>query len=269
MQQRQMCNVTVAGSSNVTVNNGSSTTPREAPASGRMVSLPGKRQVLVTPLSSVSIPPASRAPQVQARHGSPFPTGLRARGEVLITSVSKATPPTTTVQHSSEIVSKLLLKAYCKSTKKDPKTFTLRNIPTASITSCEQLKHEIKAQLHDDIVKEFDVGVLRGTTPVSIRTSHDLSEIWNDVLGGETVILWYDGLRHAREAVPKPSTSKRKRSRVESDGESDDDGTLIRGKKGKKRKSSQETREEKVEEIVNTLKEKHKDIHTNAIPYMG
>ena len=139
MQQRQMCNVTVAGSSNVTVNNGSSTTPREAPASGRMVSLPGKRQVLVTPLSSVSIPPASRATQVQAHHGSPFPTGLRARGEVLITSVSKATPPTTTVQHSSDIVSKLLLKAYCKSTK-DPKTFTLRNIPTASITSCEQLK---------------------------------------------------------------------------------------------------------------------------------
>ena len=137
MQQSQMCNVTVAGSSNVTVNNGSSTTPREAPASGRMVSLPGKRQVLVTPLSSVSIPPASRATQGQDHHGSPFPTGLRARGEVLITSVSKATPPTTTVQHSSD---KLLLKAYCKSTKKDPKTFTLRNIPTASITSCEQLK---------------------------------------------------------------------------------------------------------------------------------
>jgi len=82
MLQRQMCNVTVAGSSNVTVNNGSSTTPREAPASGRMVSLPGKRQVLVTPLSSVSIPPASRATHVQAHHGSPFRTGLRAQAEV-------------------------------------------------------------------------------------------------------------------------------------------------------------------------------------------
>jgi len=82
-------------------------------------------------------------------------------------------------------ISKLLLKAYCKSTKKDPKTFALRNIPTASITSCQQLKQEIKAQLRDDIVKEFDVGGLRGTTPVSIRTSHDPSEIWNDVLGGK------------------------------------------------------------------------------------
>jgi len=43
---------------------------------------------------------------------------------------------------------------------------------------------------------------------------------------------------------------------VESDGESDDDGTLISGKN--KRKSSQETREAKVEDIVNTLKGKHK-----------
>ena len=192
---------------------------------------------------------------------------LLAGGQVLITYNSINVPPTPTptctgtkAQQPRGIISKLLLKAFCVSTKKDSKTFTLRNVNTAAIGSCEQLKCEIRSQLCGDIVQEFDVGYLQGSTLISIRTPHDLSEIWNDANKGNKVILWCDGLKEVAQGTIKPSTSRRRKHCVDSDDDdSSDEMEASSGKKkhGKKRKSVQETREEKVEETVNTLKEKH------------
>lgn len=68
-----------------------------------------------------------------------------------------------------------LLKAYGKGTRKDPKTFTLRDVCTAAISSCAQLKREIQSQLKDDIIKgDFDVGFMQASTLVSMRSTHDL-----------------------------------------------------------------------------------------------
>ena len=50
-----------------------------------------------------------------------------------------------------------------------------------------------------------------GSTQISIRTSHDLSEIWNSVCQGKKVVLWCDGLRKV------DSSSQQEKTTLESD----------------------------------------------------
>ena len=100
-------------------------------------------------------------------------------------------------------IEKILLKAVCKSKsgtknkdKVDPKTFTLRNINTAKVCSCKDLKGVIRAQLSDDIVTgEFEVGVLQGNTVVNLRSKDDVLDVWKEVKKGIKITLWCDGLR--------------------------------------------------------------------------
>ncbi len=156
------------------------------------------------------------------------------------------------------------MKAFCKGSKKDPKTFTLRDVPTAAISSCKQLKQEIRAQLHEDIVRDFVVGYIQGSTPVSIRTSNDLMDIWDEVSKGEKVLLWCDGLKMVT-TTPKPTPSRKRKAHVESDDDldsSDDGASVDNTKSKKKKKSAQETREERVEETVCTLKDTHGKSYT-------
>ncbi len=80
-----------------------------------------------------------------------------------------------------------ILKAVCKGpkkTKREPKTFTLRNINTVEVCSGDKLKHAIKTQLRDDIVaheEDFEVGVIQGTNVVSIHSQEDMMDVWKDV----------------------------------------------------------------------------------------
>ena len=99
---------------------------------------------------------------------------------------------------SLRVVGKILLKAFSQN-KKASKTFTLRNLPLASINSVNQLKTEIKRQLQSDVNEDFDVGYLEGSTQISFRSSHDLSEIWSDVSKGKKVTLWCDGLKEREQ----------------------------------------------------------------------
>ncbi len=115
------------------------------------------RRVLITPLSS-TLPPSHEG--TQSTTGS-----CPVKGQVVITPVNRCNQPPST-QDRRQGVSKLLLKAFCKGSKKDPKTFTLCDVPTAAISSCKQLKQEIRAELHEDIVRDFDVGYIQGSTPV-------------------------------------------------------------------------------------------------------
>jgi len=76
-------------------------------------------------------------------------------------------------------VDKVLLKAVNKKGKKDPKTFTLRNIDQHALLTCDNLKGVIRRKLIDDITtSDFDVGYVQGTTVVCMRTSDDLEELW-------------------------------------------------------------------------------------------
>ena len=75
---------------------------------------------------------------------------------------------------------KVLLKAVNKKGKKDPKTFTLRNINELDILSCDDLKSVIRRKLSSDIATgNFDVGYLQGSAVVRMRTPEHLEELWS------------------------------------------------------------------------------------------
>ena len=83
---------------------------------------------------------------------------------------------------------------------------------------------------------------------MSIRSSQDLLEIWNDVRKGTKTILWCNGLKEIL------SKSRKRKQANDSDVDSDDDA----GKTTSKRKRfTPEAREKKVEETLSKLKEKH------------
>ena len=59
---------------------------------------------------------------------------------------------------------KIVLRAVCKDDSKVCRSFTLRNIDTALVCSCDDLKIVIRSQLCQDITQEdFDVGYVRGS----------------------------------------------------------------------------------------------------------
>lgn len=183
-------------------------------------------------------------------------SGPRAQQKVFVTPISQGSlssnPPLVPQSITSSVrpanilpdlstgyrVEKVMLKAVCKGVKKDPKTFTLRNINTDEVLSCGMLKHVIKSQLCGDIIScedNFDVGVVQGSNVVSIRTKEDLMDVWNDIKKGNKVILWCDGLRPKRPKL---------KSQTE---DSDEEDIKLKRKTSKKA-------EEREEKVHNTLK---------------
>ena len=196
--------------------------------------------------------------------GTPRPTATSvAPGQVIATPLS-ATPTGTVsnmmglqrqfvisrLEASVGMVSKVLLKAV-GSARKDLKTFTLHNVDTISVKTQEKLKLLIRTQLQNDMLEDFDVGYLQGSTVVNIRSSEDLDEVWNDIRRGKNVVLWCDGLK---EVTLK--TQKRKRGVDDSEDDFNEDPDI--GKTScKKKKKVAEVRERKVDETVDKLREKH------------
>ncbi len=87
--------------------------------------------------------------------------------------------------------------------------FTIRNIDTATVTSCDGLKRVIKAQLKQEIVLDirfFDVGFFQGSNVVNIRNVEDLRDIIKLASGSSKAVLWCDGLR---EEVTNSTCQKR------------------------------------------------------------
>ena len=116
---------------------------------------------------------------------------------VLITPLDQ----TSKVTPAPHVLGRVLMKAVTKTGKKKDKIFTLRNIETVKISSCEKLKRLIKLQLHNDVIdwEEFDVGYInskRTEKVISVRSKEDLAEMWKEVRAhGDKVQLWCDGLK--------------------------------------------------------------------------
>ena len=99
------------------------------------------------------------------------------------------------------------------------------------------------------IKKDFDVGYVQGTNLISIRTSYDVSEIWNNASKGSTT-LCCDGL--------KSTSRKRKTKDTESDDSSGEDVPELRKRSGIAKRPAAKTKlKEKAEEIVSSLKKKN------------
>lgn len=198
------------------------------------------RNVNVATTPRVGVPtstavPTRQAPRVIARTVSTStPTGH-----------SGGTPNLGSADAKSKIP-KVYLKAVSRSSKKDTKTFVLRNIDDEEITTVAALKNVIKKQLEDDIISgAFDVGVMQGALVVNVRSQEDLKDVWTEARKGGKVVLWCDALKEVQ--------LKKSRHRITEDESDSDDESH----KSKRKKSASKEREGKVQETVDTLKRQH------------
>ena len=158
-----------------------------------------------------------------------------------------------TIRPLDTVIEKILLKAVSKSSKKDSKVFSLRFLDSTH-TNCKKVKEGIRRQLPDDIIEDdFELGVVQGSTVVSIRSQSDLYEFFSHVRQGIKVTLWCNGL--------KVIERRQKRKRALSDSESEDEEEDRPAKK--KRKSKKECQDEKIETTIGKLKEKHNASYTH------
>ena len=92
---------------------------------------------------------------------------------------------------------------------------------------------------------------MKGSTKVSIRSTADVADIWMHVRRGDHISLWCEGIR------PKAVRSEA------SDSESCDDEWPPKKKRRRKRKlSALDEKNNRVEDIVSTLRGKHSDQYT-------
>ena len=148
---------------------------------------------------------------------------------------------------------------------KTQKVFTLRNVDTETVHSCDDIREIIKAQLEGEIVsdRKFDVGIVSGATSViSLRTKDDLNDFWGDVRLGKKVMLWCNGLKTS--ANKKAKSKKRKPADddfeviLQSDeSDQDDFPLLVQPKRNKRRNTAKEEREGRVQDTIQTIKDKH------------
>ena len=85
--------------------------------------------------------------------------------------------------------------------------FTLCDLDTTSILSCKDLKQAIRRQLSDDIIDNFDVRYMEGSSVVRIRNGCDLEEVWSCIRNPGSkckMILWCDGLSKNKESRKRP-----------------------------------------------------------------
>ena len=117
----------------------------------------------------------------------------------------------------------------------------------------------IKTNLHDDIkCGDYDVGYMVETEVIRVRTKEDLKEMWSDIKKSQCTTLWCDGLLDEESGkCGKSSKSGHKRKRAVSDEESDDEAS--QSTKTQKKKVDNE---DKVQEIVDSLKSKHETKYT-------
>ena len=145
-----------------------------------------------------------------------------------------------------------MLKAVCKGASKEAKLFTLRNVMQSSIISCDNLRSLIKSQLSDDIIKgPFDVGVVQNnSSAVSFRSAEDIAEFWEYIRNGKNITLWCDGM----------ISSKKRKKTVDDIPDTDDEDSDF--PKQKRRNKTTSAREDKIDDLVVSLKSKHGSLYT-------
>ena len=120
-----------------------------------------------------------------------------------------------TIRLLDTVIEKIFLKAVSKSSQKDSKVFSLRFLDSKH-TSCKKVKEGIRRHLPDDIIEDdLELGVVQGSTVVSIRSQSDLHEFFSYVRRGIKVTLWCNDL--------KVIERRQKRKRALSDSESEDE----------------------------------------------
>ena len=93
-----------------------------------------------------------------------------------LTSRSRVTVPVTSRSRVPEPpISKILIRVCPRGTKKDGKTFSLRNIDPASVLSVEKLRGVVKAQLQGEVTSDL----MWGTYMVATSLVFEIRTIWS------------------------------------------------------------------------------------------
>ena len=110
-------------------------------------------------------------------------------GRVIVTPLTSTPSPTPvntpTRPPPPQLISKVLVKAFTKESKKDSKIFTLRNINPNEVSTVHKLECIIRNQLFDEKSRSsFDIGYIQGSHTVTIRSKEDLLEVWFNMKKG-------------------------------------------------------------------------------------
>ena len=218
------CSVAIVGNQRVTVNN----------ESLNQVSSPSG-DVTVTPLVNTTARPVSDT-VLQRGRGLPPPVTQTASARIPFDVTAQQRQR---LQHSGCIpiapLNRVLLKAVLKGGNvKDGKIFTIRNVDTTVISSCDDLKQQLSEDITTD---DFDIGFVDGSSIVRLRNKEDLIEVWSGLREtGSKMTLWCDGL------IDRSTRKSDGRKRVRSD----DVGSESELTETRPSKRKQPEREEKV-----------------------
>ena len=124
-----------------------------------------------------------------------------------------------------------------------------------------ELKREIWKQFGSDLVSpelDFAVGYMKGNSKMSIISPVDIQDVWTSVDKGDSTNLWCEKVRVSKRKANDDSGSN-------SDSDDGDGGTSVYKSKKKKRKkkkrklSFMEEKNDRIESIISSLREKHGD----------
>jgi len=138
------------------------------------------------------------------------------------------------------------VKIFNPENKEEQHVFVLRDVSQAVASTPETLVEELRRQFGSHVHKRhhFPIGYMKGSLKVSIRTPADMRDVWLRASKGESVVLWCEGVGY------------------HSGSDSDDDFPKNRHKK-RKRISAMEEKNERIEDLVKSLRKKHEDRYTS------
>ena len=201
------------------------------------------------PLSSLTIASALQAltanAQLQMASGS---TQAPSTGRPILR------PAPLAQQQSSKV--NLNVRVINPHRKSDCETCVLHNIGSHNISTPDCLRREIWKQFGSDVVSsklDFPIGYMKGGSKISIKSVSDIQDVWGYVRSGTNITLWCNGLL----------SSEKHQS---SSGSDDEDISVGRKPKRKKKLSALEEKNERVEGFMSELREKH-GIRFTSIQY--
>ena len=128
----------------------------------------------------------------------------------------------------------------------------VRDIDVKKIGNIRSLKQQILDQFGSEFVNQdldFNIGYHKGTTRIWVRTQDDLTELLRIIQSKSTTQLWYN-------EVDQQKCKKRSKLPA-SEGSSDSDNDQYSQTAKKKRKTVNEDKENRVDDTVDKLREKH------------
>ena len=127
----------------------------------------------------------------------------------------------------------------------------LKDVNLSNIKTINSLRDELYTQFGNEFIdndSEFDIGYFSGTKRIWIRNNDDLNDL-TQLMRTKSVMLWCNGRK------------KRGRKNLSESSDSEEDCSSSRTKK--KKKSACEERTDRVDDVVDELRAKHKTLFTN------